>query len=258
MGSVRIPQQGSQDCAGSGSQAWFTTTQWTLVLTAAGDESNLRAQALNQLCRVYWAPIYGFIRRMGYEPHDAQDLTQSFWLHLLERNTLQKVEPSLGKFRSFLLASVKLFLKNNRDYHSAQKRGGHVKLMSFDSVTTEFMEDQFQLAEDPGLTAEHSYDQRWAIALMNNAFGRLELELRAAGKTQLLQALKPFLSRIGNAEEYAATGLSLGLSAGAVATSVYRLRKRYGDLVREEIARTVPAMSDVEEELRYCLSVLEK
>jgi RNA polymerase sigma factor (sigma-70 family) len=226
-----------------------------VVLNAGSEDPPLRTKAREELCRVYWAPIYAFIRRMGHRPHDAQDLTQSFWQHLLERNSINKVEPHLGKFRSFLLASLKLFLKDQRDRDYAVKRGGQARMISLDEAEAEAMEHQFQLANDPGLTAEQLYDQRWAIALLNKAFQRLESELQQAHKTGLFQVLKPFLSRMGSEEDYAQASRSSGLSPGAVATAVHRLRKRYGELVREEVARTVPDSDDLEAELRYCRAI---
>jgi hypothetical protein len=183
-------------------------------------------------------------------------LTQSFWQHLLERNSLHKVEPHLGKFRSFLLASLKRFLKDQHDHEYALKRGGQAQVISLDDLNAETMEHQFELANDPGLTAEQLYDQRWATALLNQAYQRLESELQRSQKVNLFQVLKPFLSRMGNEEDYAQVGRSLGLSSSAVATAVHRLRKRYGELVREEIARTVPDPADLEAELRYCCEVL--
>ena len=234
-------------------KVWFTTTHWRVVL-AAGDEGGpATGHALDVLCRTYWHPFYAYVRRCGHDPVDAQDLTQDFFARFLEKNYVRNADPEKGRFRTFLLTSMKHFLANAHQRAQAQKRGSGQAILSLDAQNAE----QF-LAHEPSddLTPDMIYERRWAATLLERALGQLEQESMAAGKGKLITELKPFLACESSEGEYAAIGERLGLTANAVAVAVYRLRERYRELVRLDIAHTVAAESAIDEELRYLLSVL--
>ncbi len=231
---------------------WFAATHWSVVLAAGQADAQRREAALETLCRTYWEPLYTYLRRRGYQPPDAQDLTQSFFAHLLSRNALCGLNPAKGKFRSFLLASLRNFLADSHDWAAAAKRGGDRPALSFDS---RLIEAQLQQESSPNLSAEHLFDRRWALTLLDHAFLRLKEELSAAGKALQFGEWSAFLSREGRAEEYEAIGSRLGMKSGAVAVAVHRLRLRYRELIRDEIAHTVSHPAEVDEEMRYLLEL---
>jgi DNA-directed RNA polymerase specialized sigma24 family protein len=226
----------------------FPTTQWGLVAAASAEGSAEARAALEGLYRVYCYPVYAFIRKRGYGRQDAQDLTQDFFVHLLEKATLRRADSQRGRFRSFLLGALDHFLAHAAERAHAQKRAGGSQWVFLDD---EVAEARYQLAAPTGMTAEKFFDARWAVALIEAALARLRAELDAAGKEQLLDALQGLL--LGEADaSYQQTADALGLSLGALKTAVHRLRNRYRALLREEVARTVTRPGDVEEELR-CL-----
>jgi len=232
---------------------WFAATHWSLVLTAGGVDPQRQQAALEELCRAYWEPLYAYLRRLGQSPHDAQDVTQGFLVHLLQNRGLQGLRPEGGKFRSFLLTSLKNYLADVRDRDRAAKRGGGQVVLSLDH---EVAETHFasEAATEPA--PEHLFDRRWAATLINRAFTRLQEEFTAAGKTVQFHGLSVFLGAEGSAEEYDALAARLGLTRGAVAVAVHRLRQRYRDLVRAEIAHTVTTQTEVDDEMRYLLEVI--
>jgi RNA polymerase sigma-70 factor (ECF subfamily) len=231
--------------------AGFTTTHWTVVLSAA-DQANAAGQrALEELCRTYWYPLYAYIRRSGYDPHDAQDLTQGFFARLLSRNDLAGVHPDKGRFRSFLLASLKHFLADERDKATALKRGGRAILLSLDEATAE---QRYQLEPRDELSPERIYDRRWALTALERARSALETEFNQAEKGDLFGHLKSYLSGEKQAESYAQIAARLGKSTDAVRCAVQRLRRRYAELIRAEIACTVASPNEVEAEIRHLLS----
>jgi DNA-directed RNA polymerase specialized sigma24 family protein len=236
----------------SGIESPFPTTHWSVVLKAGESGTPQAAAALDALCRAYWEPIYAYIRRQGYSPHDAQDLTQSFLVRLLARDFPAGLDPRKGKFRSFLLVAINHFLSNERLRAGAAKRGGGRIPVSLDQdlVEARFIQDHAR-----GLAPGALFDRRWALTLLERSFIRLQEEFSASEAFRFDQ-LKPFLSCEGTQHDYAAAGEKLHLSAGAVKVAVHRLRQRYGQLLRAEVAQTVSNASDLEEEMHYLLELL--
>jgi RNA polymerase sigma-70 factor (ECF subfamily) len=232
----------------SGSAQSFVTTHWSVVLAAKEGDPSDAAAALEKLCRTYWYPLYAFLRREGRSPHDAQDLTQAFFAHLLQRDFLENVGPQKGKFRSFLLAALKNFLCDDWDKAIAAKRGGGQTFISLDDHNAE---ELYLLEPDPGAPAEQIFEQRWALTSLAQALARLREEFVAAGKIREFDHLKVFLSTSTSDGAYDDMAVKLGLAADAVAVKVHRLRQRYGELIRAEIAQTVANPADIEEELRH-------
>jgi len=232
---------------------WFATTHWSVVLTAGRSSSPGAIEALEKLCRAYWYPLYAYVRRQGYGPEDAQDLTQGFFARLLARNDLAQVHPKKGKFRSFLLASLKHFLADEWDKASAAKRGRHAATLSPEGAVAE---QNYQQEPADELNSEKIYDRRWALTLLERAQASLRAEFTANGKGNLYEALKIFLSGEKPEQTHAQVAARLGKSADAVRCAVQRLRQRYGELIRVEVAHTVASPTQIEEEIRYLLEVV--
>jgi RNA polymerase sigma factor (sigma-70 family) len=231
----------------NGGEARLATTQWGLVATAAEGGAAEAKAALGELYGVYCYPVYCFIRRRGYRREDAQDLTQDFFVHLLEKATLGRADPQRGRFRNFLLGALDHFLAHAAARARTQKRGGDFRFVSLDE---EGAEARYQLAAIEGLSAEKVFEARWVAALIEAALARLRRELENEGKGRFFEALQGFL--IGEQEgTYQQTADMLGLSLGTVRASIFRMRVRYRALLREEVARTVATEDQVEEELRY-------
>jgi len=248
------PSMASND-GEAGRQQWFATTHWTVV-RVAGHESSAGAQAaLEALCRTYWYPLYVYVRRRGYAREDAQDLTQAFFTRLLETKAVGRARPEKGKFRSFLLTSLNRFLINERERATAIKRGGGQALLPLDWETAE---GRYQIEPPSDLKPEHTFDRQWALMLMERAMARLRQEHVAAGKDRLFDRLKGFLQQPTQEGGYEGVANELGMTPGAAAVAVHRLRQRYGELVREEIAHTVTRPEEIEDELRYLLSLLRE
>jgi RNA polymerase sigma-70 factor (ECF subfamily) len=232
---------------------WFSTTHWSVVL-AAGQTSSLQAgAALEKLCRTYWYPLYAYVRRQGQSPHDAQDLTQEFFARLLAGNYLQRVEREKGKLRSFLLAAMNHFLSDQRDRAHAAKRGGGKVLISLDEQEAE---DRYQADRSTPLTPDMIFEKRWATTLLEQAFEKLRQESTASGRAERFERLKIFLEDGTDPGDYATVANELGLAANTVAAAVHRLRQRYKELVRSEVAHTVATPADVNDEMRHLLAVL--
>ena len=231
----------------------FATTHWSVILAATRSETTRARAALARLCQTYWYPLYAYIRRRGYEEHDAQDLTQEFFARLLEHKWLAQADRERGRFRTFLLAAMGHFLANEWDKARTQKRGGGVEMvpLQLDSAETRYGKEP----ADP-MTPEQCYDRRWALALLEEVLNGLRQEHAAAGTEELFDALKPCLVGDRQAQPYAALGARLGMTEGAVKVAVHRLRQRYRQLLREEIAHTVASPDEVNEEMRYLFSVL--
>ncbi|MDB6029205.1 MAG: hypothetical protein JWM68_5428 [Verrucomicrobiales bacterium] len=223
-----------------------------MILAARGDTTHARV-ALEKLCQTYWPPIYAFTRRQGNSPHDAQDLTQEFFARLLEKNYLADVDRGKGKFRSFLLASLKHFLLNEWDKAKAQKRGGKKTFISIDEKAAE----SFCAVDLPDrVDAEKIFERRWAITLLDATLSRLREEYVADGKKELFEHLKDTLTGERSAIPYATIATQLGTTEGNVKVAVHRLRQRYREVLRAEIADTVSSRDEVEEELRNLFAVL--
>jgi len=231
----------------------FTTTHWSAVLASAQDDSPQSAAALEQLCRTYWYPLYAFVRRQGSSPHDAEDLLQSFFARFLEKNYLNHVDRSKGRFRSFLLATLKHFLAGEWDKARTAKRGGQIQFLSLDSGAAES-----RYWEEPAstLTPEKLYEQRWACVMLEQVMQRLKQDGAEAGKVHFFEALKPFLVGESHAGSYAELAVKFGVSEAALKMKVQRMQHRYQRLLREEIAQTVASPEEVEDEIRYLFRVL--
>lgn len=227
------------------SHSQFAATRWTLVLNAAKQGGTEPARlALAELCRVYWFPLYAYVRRRGYSAEDAQDLTQAFFARLLEKNWLDAVAPEKGRFRAFLLAALKHFLANEWDKARAQKRGGGVVPVSLDAET------RYQREPVNELSPDRLFDRQWALALLETVLNQLRAEHDTNDKRWLFEALRGTLTGDQPEAGYAELGRQLGLNEGAIKVAVHRLRKRYRQLLRAEIAQTVNDPGQVAEELR--------
>ncbi|MCL4181324.1 MAG: sigma-70 family RNA polymerase sigma factor [Verrucomicrobia bacterium] len=232
---------------------WFATTHWSVVLAAKQGGSSESAGALEWLCRTYWYPLYAFLRREGRSPHDAQDLTQSFFARLLQGRFLENVGPQKGKFRSFLLAALKNFLCDERDRATAEKRGGGQTFISLDDHNAE---EWYLLEPDAGVPPERVFEQRWALTLLAQALAGLREEYAAAGKTQEFDHLKVFLATPTSDGAYDDMTVKLGMTVDNIAVKVHRLRQRYGEFIRAEIAQTVACPADIDEELQHLFNVV--
>lgn len=237
----------------SRSNGGFCTTQWSVVLAAGRSDAAEARVALETLCGAYWYPLYAYVRRQGSSPEDAQDLTQAFFAQLLEKRYLTAADPGKGRFRSFLIASLKHFLANARDRARAQKRGGGAFSISIDLPAAEARYGG-QLADVD--SPERIFERQWALSLLDQVMGRLRAELTAGVNAQRFDALKPTLTAEHDSLSHAEIGRRLGMSEGAVKVAVHRLRKRYRELLREEIMRTVSEAGEIEEEMRHLLQVL--
>ncbi len=231
----------------------FVTTHWSVVLTAGRRDTRRARSALENLCQTYWQPLYAYVRHQGHPPHDAQDLTQEFFARLLERNAVAKADPQRGRFRSFLLASLKHFLANEWDKSHALKRGSGARPVSLPFDTAE---DHLPLPAAPGDAPDAAFDRQWALALLDVVLARLRREYADAGKDDLFVGLKDTLSGGRSEIPYRDLALRLRMSEGAVRVAAHRLRKQYRELLRQEIANTVANEEDVEEELRHLFAAL--
>jgi RNA polymerase sigma factor (sigma-70 family) len=236
------------------SHASFPTTHWSVVLGAGEGGSTANDQALEVLCRAYWSPLYAYLRRQGYSAHDAQDLTQDFFARLLQKNILNRAQPDRGRFRSFLLASLKNFLANEWDRAQAQKRGGRLAIVSFDAETAEA---RYQSEPASNLTPEMIFDQRYAMTVLDRALARLEDENTKAKCARSFALLKGFITSPPEKAAYDAVAAELQMPASSVAVMVHRLRARFGKLVRAEVADTVANPEDVDDELRHLCATLQ-
>lgn len=231
----------------------FLTTHWSVVLAAGRESSSAGAAALEQLCRTYWYPLFAFLRRKGLAEEDAKDLTQQFFTRLLERNDFCGVEARKGKFRTFLLTSLTHFVSNERDRAQAAKRGGGRITFSLDAIPPE----QFLRVEPASdLSPDKLFDQRWAMTLLDTAVVRLQAEMTGADRAGQFDLLKKFLTEEPAAGEYTELAKRLGNTSQAVAVAVHRLRQRYRQLVRAEVANTVSSPTEVEEEMRHLFAAL--
>lgn len=229
----------------------FATTHWSVVLAASQPGTPGHQAALEQLCCTYWYPIYGFSRRRGLAPSDAEDCTQEFFARLLAKEWLAGVEKNGSRFRAFLLTAVSRFLANEWDRRTAAKRGGGLAQLSLQDAET-----RFQAEEVGNETAERAYDRNWALTVMDAALDRLRGEAHANGNPHLFEHLGPLLSREPVPGEYEALASRLGMSPGAIGVAVHRMRRRYRELVRSVIEQTVSDPDETEAELRYLVELL--
>jgi RNA polymerase sigma factor (sigma-70 family) len=230
----------------------FRTTRWTVVLAAAKGEGAASRDALGSLCEAYWYPVYAFVRRQGFGAEEARDLTQGYFTRLIEHRGLKNVRPELGRFRSFLLASVRHYLSNERDREQARKRAPEKPLVPLDAQSAE---DRYQAEPEDALTPETVFEQKWAMTVFERALLRLRAEWIGDEKSRRFLAFRRFLTGDEPAPSYRELAPELGMTEDAVKVSVHRLRQRYGELLREEIGQTVNDPADVDDELRHLLSV---
>lgn len=231
---------------------YLPTTQWTLVLHAACNDSTSARLALAQLCQSYWYPLYAYARRRGNSPADAEDLTQGFFARLLELNSLADVRREKGKFRSFLLASLNHYLSDEWDRARAQKRGkGRVF-----SLDASLAEERFCREPADALTPEKLFERQWAMTLLESVVQKLQDEYQSAGKGALFAALKSGIAAEQGEVSYAELSSQLGISGPALRVALHRLRQRYRQLLRDEIARTVASKSEVDDEIRHLFAAL--
>lgn len=230
----------------------FTTTHWSVVLQARKDSAR-STEALAWLYRAYWYPLYAYVRRRGHTRDDAQDLTQEFFAHLLERNCVDAADPNRGRFRTFLLTALKNFLNNGWKKANRKKRGGGQKLISLDEEMAES-----RLSAEPAVaqTPDTFYDRGWAAITLERALAALRAEFDQAEKRDLFECLKVFVWGEKSGLPYAEMAAQLGMTEGAVKLAVHRLRQRFGELLRAEVAQTVSTSTEINEEVRYLVSVI--
>jgi len=235
-----------------GGSPGFLTTHWTVILSAKGPSEEARL-ALENLCQTYWFPLYAFIRRKGHAPPDAQDLVQGFFAHLLGQNQLSKVDRQKGKFRSFLLASLEHFISDQRDRANALKRGGGQKIISLDENTAE---ERYRLEGADALPPDRLFERRWALTVLEEARLRLRAEFCAAGKADLFEQLRLVEGADPAGPSQAEAARRLSMSEAAFKSASFRFRQRFRELIREEIGRTVATASEIDEEIRYLISII--
>lgn len=231
----------------------FATTHWSMVL-AAGDSSSPRhEQALSTLCHTYWFPLYAYLRRQGHDRHQAEDLTQAFFVQMLDKRRLSGVSPKPGKFRSFLLTALKNFVSDERDRDRAIKRGGDKKTLSLNFETAE---SRYNLEPTDELSPDRLFERAWALAVLEQTMDRLEVELVNTNKKKLFDSLRVYICGEPTTVTYRNVAAQLNMTENAVKVAVHRLRRRYRELLRNEIAQTVLTEDQVDEEISYLFGVV--
>ncbi len=235
---------------------WFTTTHWSVILAARDRDSPQARDALEKLCRTYRGPLYSFIRRQNYGPDDAQDLTQAFLARMLEKNHLARVQRQEGKFRNFILTLLKNFLSDERDKANAQKRGGGQTPIFLDALSEE---ERYLVEPATNASPDFLFDKRWAETVSEQAYCRLREEYQQAGNEALFDALKCFLpGAAGPAPSYAEAASQLGMTESAITSAISRVRRRYFDFIRDEVAQTVQHPDEINDEIRYLIEILSR
>ncbi len=233
----------------------FATTRWTVVLAAGRPGSPQAAGALEELCRTYWFPLYAYVRRRGHTREDAEDLTQAFFARLLEKGFLETADAERGRFRAFLLMALKRFLANEWDWSRSLKRGGGAPAVPLDPQQAD---SQFLSAASPDLPPDRAFDREWAVALLERVVVRLRAECVAEGRAEQFDRLKVFLTSGKGATSHADAAAALGMEEGAVRVAVHRLRKRYRQLLRDEVAQTLAEGADVAAEMTALFGAFSK
>ena len=231
----------------------FESTHWSVVLAAHRGDDTASHTALATLCRTYWYPLYAFARRRGFDPEESKDMTQGFFAHMLESRAFAATDPAKGRFRSFLLASFRNFLANERERASAQKRGGGCDHVPLDTVAAE---TRFESEPADPASPDKLFDRSWALTLLDRALARLRDEQAAAGQSARFEQLRDRLIGEPDAPHYAEAAAQLGQSATAVRMAVSRMRRRFGELLRDEIAQTISRREDAAGEMRHLLAAL--
>lgn len=236
-------------------RAAFVTTRWTVVRNAGQPDNALAQEALTRLCETYWYPLYAFVRRGGRSPEDAQDLTQEFFAQLLAHHWVARADPRKGRFRSFLLMVLKRFLAKEWEKARTLKRGGPIPPISLPLDTAE---NRYSREPSDTRTPEQVFEKQWALILLETVLQRLRLEYQEAGKGRLFERLESCLVGSRETQPYASLARELAMTEGAVKAAVFRLRERYRDYMKEEIAQTVATPAEVDEELRHLCRVLAR
>jgi RNA polymerase sigma factor (sigma-70 family) len=243
----------ASDTESGRADVWFKTTHWSSVLHAADSKDPTAEASLSRLCQTYWYPLYYYIRRLGHSPEDAQDLTQEFLARLVHKDYLNGVKQEKAKFRSFLLVALKRFLANEWDRAHRLKRGGGQELVSFDAQDTE---NRFLAEPLEEMSPEKAFQRRWALALLSKVLGRLETEFCTSNKAPLFEELKGLLSGEQTGSSYAELGQRFGMSESNIKVTVHRLRRRYRELLREEVTTTIANPEETDEEIRHLFATL--
>ena len=230
----------------------FATTRWSLIVQARGGDGAART-ALEALCGAYWFPLYAFVRRSGYAQHDAEDLTQAFFTHVLSSELISRAVPEKGRFRSFLLVSLRNFIAKEHVRQSAQRRGGGVRPLDFDEAAAEA---RLHALGPAALSPAAQFERDWALTLLEQALDRLEAEQRAMGKAALFARLRPLLRGGPERGDYETLAQELGIARGTLAVTVHRWQQRYRALVRAEILHTLANPADLDDELRHLFTIL--
>ncbi len=231
----------------------FDTTHWSVVLASAEGDTPRAREALARLCETYWYPLYAFVRRQGYDRDDALDLTQGFFLRLVERHYLDSVDPAKGRFRDFLLASLKHYLSSERARARTQKRAPKLPLVSIDAHEAE---QRYRVEPADAVTPEEVFERRWALVVIEQVLAKLAQEEVAAGNGRQYEKLHPHLTSGAQKGAYKKVAEELGMGEGALRVSVHRLRRRFGRLLRQEVAHTVDDPGKVDDEIRSLLSLV--
>ena len=236
-------------------EKWFPTTRWTMVLKAGELDGEPAARALEELCQAYWRPLYVYVRRRGFSPEKAEDLIQGFFADFLARDHVAHADRRKGRLRSYLLGALNHYLSAAADRARRQKRGGGRAVLSLDVAATEAGYVREAVDEQ---SPEQLYERRWAMALLGRVLDRLEAEHVAAGHGDLFDALKPLLLSVEAPGSYGPLARQLGRSEGALRVAVHRMRRRYGKLLRDEVAEVVADPADIDDELRHLAGVLAR
>jgi RNA polymerase sigma-70 factor (ECF subfamily) len=239
----------------SGTPSAFVTTQWTRVLEARGDSPDAKA-ALSDLCAAYYAPVFAFIRRNARDEETARDLTQEFFSRLLTRPSIERVDPRRGRFRSFLLGAVKHFLADMSDYASRLKRGAGQSPEPLELGTDTSTSPALQIPDPAAPSPEREFDRKWALTLLAHALSAVAEEHKAAGKSELFETLKPWLTGEAETISQGEAAARLGLNEGAVKVAIHRLRRRFREAIKHQIGQTLDNPAQVEEEMHYLLEAL--
>jgi RNA polymerase sigma factor (sigma-70 family) len=254
-----VLMQSSAAAEGKNERGVFATTRWSIVLSAGdlGDEEQKARDALSELCRTYWRPIFSFVCRRGYSPEDAQDLTQDFFVMIFRNNWFQRADPNRGRFRSFLLKSLVNFLNNEAERSRAQKRGGEMKFVSWDEWMAE-APSQVSVPDKAfdSLPPELLFDLRWAATVVEQTLRRLREECESKGRLRLFEALSGYLTGERTDASYSDLSATLGIPESAVKKQLYNLRQRYRWLLRDEVAHTVENPAEVDDEIRHLCAAL--
>ncbi len=246
---------GSSDGVGPSAKGsgLFATTHWSVVLAAGQETSPQSAEALEQLCRAYWYPLYAYVRRRGYNPEDAEDLTQEFFARFLAGKYLGRVDRERAKFRSYLLGALNHFLADAWDHAHRVKRGGGQPNQPFDVRSGE---SRYMLEPVAELTPDRLFDRGWALTVLDQVISRLRQEYEQSGKSRLFDKLSAFLPGDAEAGSYGELARELGMTEGTVRVAVHRLRRRYGELFSAEVAHTVSSPAEIHDEMRYLLEAV--